>query len=301
MTQALPREVRVDLDNHFATSGYISRRRAQCAIRAARRSLGAGGIVGLLRYDGPDARDPRWDNFVKNVPYDKVSTGNGIYLPEADILVLHGQELQTAEGHDVHIIGHQPSETIPFRTPFGKAMDNADGWGAWKGAAAPCHDKGSEKYLLAHPDVTKRLDAIEVYSSEAEASFFGKFSHANKRALELFEKLRQNNSHLIPMVGTDGHSPRVVGRSYATITMPSDYGIAFKGKPATLLECLRAGYRAAVFPQNFVMRPARADAYNHALDLIALICAKRVLGWDPNETTAPLLERIGVGKIRLEV
>ena len=294
MTQVSTRRVNVDLDNHFATSGCISRNRAQRAIQTAMKNLGSGGIVGLLRYDGPDGKDPRWSEFVKNVPYDKVSTGNGVYIPQADILVLHGQELQTEEGHDVHIIGHLPSDAIPFRTSFDNAMNSADEFGAWKCAAAPCHAKGSETYLSQNPEAVARLDAIEVYSSEAAASFFGRFPHANERALALFRKLRQNSPNLIPMVGTDGHSTQVVGRAHAKIMMPSDYEDSFKGKPVTLLEHLRTGYRAAVFPQDFVMRPARADAYNHALDLIALIGAKRVLGFDPNEKTAPLLERIGL-------
>lgn len=174
VAQRQSRIVGASLDNHLRTSSHISKRTANRAVQVAEKRLGPGGIFGVLRYDSPKERDPRWDMFVRNLRCDTINTGNGIYVPELDVLAIHGQEVTTLEGCDVLAIGHSPEQTIKHGEPLMKTALEIREYGAIGIIAAPYHVKGAGKLFEKRPELIRNFHGVQVFSGEAEWSVFGR-------------------------------------------------------------------------------------------------------------------------------
>ena len=107
------RQVKSTPHNHLRTSSHITKAVANSAVEVASKRLGRGGIFGVINFNPSDREiDPRWQLFVDNLSYDKISTGNGVYLEEPDILVVRGQEVPTKEGYHVLLIGTTPDQNV---------------------------------------------------------------------------------------------------------------------------------------------------------------------------------------------
>lgn len=294
----MTRVVRADIDNHGRTTSHFSRKYAKRLVQQASFELMSGGVLGLLDYSAPNQRDPRWTNFMNTVPYDKVDTGNGIYLPEINLLVIHGQEVPTNQGEDVLIVGLPHAVNIPSKSPLEDIIKRADEHKALKIVAAPFHKGGLGKRLLREPYLLQYFDGVETFSGEAAAGLLGRFPHANDRALNFFETHYKNWEHLFEVIGSDGHSITETGQSWQEIPMPSDY-IKFRDNPCAVIDALREGYTSAECsarmqdPYTSQKTPAVWGAWNHVGDILTLILAGKVR-LNSNKHVAPILEKIGI-------
>jgi hypothetical protein len=286
------RQVKAALHNHLRTSSFITPAYSNKSIRNAEQRLGKGGIFGVINFD-PSATevDPRWHLFVDGLRFDNVLTGNGVYIPEKDILAVRGQEVHTAEGVHILLIGTTLDQRVPNGSTIEQTLDLADEFGAIKVADHPYHKHGIGKILEECKELRERFDGYEAHN--AIAVDFGSYKDANEKARLFFEEVRSRDSPWFHLISDDGHSIFELGKSWQTITMPENYG-QFRDSPAALNAVLREGLvnGTKIFLPYYSTETKLGFSY-HAVSLAILIGARK-LGLDPNRQTAPLLDKIGI-------
>ncbi|MEK6843874.1 MAG: hypothetical protein AABX83_00450 [Nanoarchaeota archaeon] len=281
--------------NHLRTSSHITAETANKAVKMAAKRLGRGGIFGVINFNpSTEEVDPRWDLFVKNLRYDKIHTGNGVYLEEPDILAVRGQEVPTKEGYHILLVGTCEDENIANGASLEDVLDQGDAFNAIIAADHPFHKHGVGNFLLSHPDYTKRFDLMETYNGIAIDT--KKYKNANMEAWLFFKKIMADdiNPDLTEFVSDDGHSIYELGRNYSNIKMPDDYK-QFRDNPERLINALKEGYLANreenLGHKKYMSKIGAAD---HFVDLAILIAANKLLKWDPNRRTALLFDKFGI-------
>ncbi|MDO8508053.1 MAG: hypothetical protein Q7S27_00045 [Nanoarchaeota archaeon] len=280
------RTVNATLHNHLRTSSYITKNTANKAVRKANKRLGPGGILGVINFNpSPNENDPRWNLFVDNLQYDKVNTGNGVYLPQLDILAVRGQEVPTAENYHVLLIGTQNDQNVKNGTPLEEVLKLGNKFGAFIVEDHPFDRHGIGNYASKHSGIYEQFDAIEVFNGIAKG---------NVLAREEFNRIKDEFPKLYEFASDDGHSVYEIGRSYSHIEMPSDYEI-FRSFPERVVQALKDGFSSNRYKGlGHQEKGSIWGRFDHAIDLSILIGAGKILKWDSNTKTAPLLDKIGI-------
>lgn len=288
--------VKSSLHNHLRTSSYITERDVKKSVKTAAKRLRKGGVLGVINFNpSENETDPRWDLFVRKLRYDCIKTGNGIYLPQAelDLLIVRGQEVPTAEGYHVLLIGTTPEQNVRNGSSLEEVLELKDKFGAIAIADHPFHKHGMGYKLKINPELYSRFEGYEVFNGICELGS-GEFKYANKKAQDEYNTIKEKYPDLAEIVSDDGHSVYETGRSYSNIKMPSDYEV-FRDFPERVVGALKDGYKANREERLGDKRQGSImGALNHAADLAVLIAAGKFLGWHPNNKTAPLLESMGI-------
>ena len=274
--------------NHLRTSSYITERDANQAVQIASQRLGKGGVFGVVGFNPSSTEvDPRWDLFVQNLRYEKISTINGIYLSEKDLLAIREQEVPTAEGYHVLLIGTTPDQNIKNGSSLDEVLDLGEKFGALVVADHPFGRRGIGEFLQDSPEYYKKFHGYEVFNGIIRES-------QNRSAQEEYDAVRIGYPQLSEFVSDDGHSTYELGRSYSNIRMPNHYE-PFRNDPEKVNETLKNGYQANRDENLGHQRtPCRRGYLDHAADLILLIAARKLFGWDGNRKTAPFFDRFGI-------
>ncbi len=269
----------------------------QRSLAKSKERLGKGGILGVINFNPSKTEmDQRWSPFREHVQekYDSISTGNGLYLPASDLLVVKGQEVPTAEGYHVLLLGTQEDQNIQNHSPLEKVLTEGKAFGALIVADHPFHKAGIGHYLQQRPEVYLQFHGYEIFNRTASLNI-PRYTKANQKAKEEFPKAQKVNPALFAFKSTDGHSPAEAGLCYTVIEMPDKYA-EFRDAPEKVVKELKKGYIASTFLEfPSETTPGYWGAINHLfIDLPILIAARKFLGWDPNKKTAPFLEKFRV-------
>jgi hypothetical protein len=295
------RTIKSDPHHHLRTSGHITPDIVQRSLAKAEERLGKGGILGVINFNPSETEmDQRWDLFRKHVQekYNSISTGNGLYLPAPDLLIIRGQEIPTQEGYHILLLGTQEDQNITNHSSLEKVLTEGRAFGALIIADHPFHKAGIGPYLQQHPEEYKRFDGYEVFNRTASLPLPG-YAQANQKALKEFQEVQIKHMHptLFAFESTDGHSPSEVGRTYMTIEMSENYE-TYRDAPEKVIKEMREGYvLSTTFWREFKTHanPGYLGAIKHLfIDLPILIAARKFLGLDPNKQTAPFLEKFGI-------
>ncbi len=261
--------IRADLHQHLRTSSRFREGDFDRAVNVAYKRLGQGGVLGLVNFD-----DHRYEDFIGLRGYDREDIGNAVYVPERDILVVKGQEIQTVEGHllvlaipkNVHL---RSGRNITLEYAL-KEKNERNGIGVlvhgwyWEGAGP---------YLMKHPELIEEpygIDAIEVENGGANLWLpFLTPRKANKKAQEYFLELRKENPHLGALASGDGHSFYEIGFVYTEIPRP----VAESSE--TLSTTLKEGVRGASLNDTCrlsLISPliGMIGGFDHFVDLVVL-------------------------------
>ncbi|MEK6898742.1 MAG: PHP-associated domain-containing protein [Nanoarchaeota archaeon] len=287
--------VSMDAHNHWVTSSNISARTAKEGVEKAQRVLGEDGIVGLIGYDSsPTKHDKRWSLFRKRVCYDTIDIGNGVYVPEKKIFVWHGQEVQTAEGFDVLVLGNRPKDHLCHGQTLKETLHRAKEVKAITINTSPAHKGGTREYLEKNPGLIEGFDGVETWNAEASWAAFGKYPEANKRAKEFYEKYASKKG-LFEVAFSDGHSLREIGLSYTPLELREPY-TNYVRDPERLNDDMLKSLKMQ--KENRRERTNTLGTMQHAFYLGILIAANK-LGIEENEQLAPMIEKITLGNIRI--
>ena len=208
-------KVKADLHNHLRTSGSCNDNYFNRTIDAAAERLGSGAIIGLTNFS-----ENRYEEFAGLKGYERISVGengNGIYIPEKDVLVVKAQEVSTKQGH-ILVIGLGKDVRLKKNRDLADTIKEATCKEGVIVAAHPFHLYGTGKYLEKNPQLLKSIDAIEVHNGEAGLDLF--FSGANRKAQEFYEKMKKDYPNLGALAASDGHSIYELGSSWTEIDAP---------------------------------------------------------------------------------
>ncbi len=160
--------IKADLHNHLRSGSYMPNGIFNKVIDKVERRLGAGGMIGLINLE-----DKRYEEFSQLKGYERQDFGNAVYIPEKDIVIVKGQEVQTSDGH-LLVLGLMKD----FRIKAGRTLEDTikearDNNGILI-ANEPFGKDGIGPALRNKPSYINKLDAIEVHNGE---------SNANKKAM----------------------------------------------------------------------------------------------------------------------
>ena len=279
------RFVNSTLHNHLRTSSNVTKDTVVAAVKKAGERLGKGGIFGLIRFNPSKSEiDSRWEYFEEHLKNlcPVISTKNGYFLPAQDLLILHGQEIPTNQGH-ILLVGTPTNRTITNDSSIDDVLDFADQYNALKALDHPFHYQGLGPFLARNPEYIKRFDLIETQNGEASL-WLPRYVNANKKG----RAFHKDHPELAEFSSDDGHTIWELGRNYTQIPISVDYS-TFKDSPEKLTGALRNGHKNPVHHRK---SSAKFGTILHMANLGALIVASK-FGLDANRDTAPALDKIG--------
>ncbi|RMD66164.1 hypothetical protein D6817_04690 [Candidatus Pacearchaeota archaeon] len=252
------RIARADWHNHLRTycmrEGDLER-----AVDRARNALGEGGMLGVVNF-----ADARYETLTKqNCSYERQDFENAVYFPQFDLLLVKGEEIATAQGH-LLVLGTRsnnlPKHFMSLEDTMKWARDN-------NGIAIADHPfswQGLGEHLRNNPEALSQLDGIEVYNSEAEFSFFGRYRGANEKAMEFYCEVAPKFQQLGALASSDGHSFREIGKSWTEMEVPSYKDLRCA---EDVVEAMRQGLASTRKLARFSTRSGAFGALAHMLTL----------------------------------
>lgn len=202
--------VRTDLHNHLST--YSSRIPSfDKTVDVASEKLQAGGVLGVVNF-----ADRRYEDFVSQAGYDRYDKGNAVYVPQKDLLIVKGQEVQTDKGH-ILVLGLPKDKHLKFgfMHRLKDALKEAKDEGGVIIADHPFYCHGIGPYLNAHSDLLAYyFDGIETHNGAAVTFLPGTKSFDANKAAQNFFQTHGKLSNLGYLVSSDGHSLFEIGSSY---------------------------------------------------------------------------------------
>lgn len=300
---------KVDLHNHLRTSSYITKRDANATIRKAQQALGKNGVLGITTFNpSTTEEDPRWKRFVtcsNELSYESISTGNGLYFPKEELLVVRNQEIPVKEGFHVLLVGLPERVSVTNGTSLEEISRIARGEGALVVMDHPTYKSGfytemvkktnhengdlsMKGFVGARQNEINKFDLIETHNAEAALDIPG-VRDANRKACDLYEAIKKQGLSPKECVSSDGHSIEEIGRAYSIINMPHDYA-SFENNAKGVTNALRQGYESATSHER---GSARIGALNHIADLVTLAIMNRKFGWSDDQT-ARFFQRFGI-------
>lgn len=274
------RNIKADLHNHLRTSSRMSGL-VKPTIDKARKTLGPGGIIGLVNFD-----DSRYEDFANQRVngYEHQDTAETLYFPNQDVLVVKGEEVQTAQGH-LLVLGLPTGKHMISRRPLDDTILEAkERYDAITIADHPLYKEGCgvvlrflpERYFS--PDSQYKLDAVETHNGEAAFSCFGLLPrNANIRAQQMMNNLslaKTDLSKVGEIYSSDGHSVYEIGSSWTELDIPEQVCITQD------TSIVKQALKKAVQETNpFTPRKntnSRFGAIDHISDLVTLIALGKI-------------------------
>jgi hypothetical protein len=245
--------VKADLHNHiFTGDGHDNPQMKgllnKIANKAAKK-LGPGGIVGIIDFSGN-----RWKHLLKSKGYDIIYLGNNknaIYIPEKDIILVHGQEVPTKQGH-LLVLGTEYGHQIKEHQTIEKTLEEVIKKG---NIAIPTHMDnfyGLGKYLRKKPSLLKKIDALEIHNREAIGT--------NWKTKAFYKKIIEQFPHLGALSSSDGHSIFEIGSGWTEIIPPK--------KDKYFVESLRTSIRKTNLDTPKKTGISIAGAIKHGAELV---------------------------------
>jgi len=221
------KRVYADLHTHLRTGCIPKDWDFDKVIDAAYKRLGPGGILGLC-----NCKDNRYERFANlrtgSKGYARIDCGFAVYVPQKDIWIIKGQEVNTSEG-EVLVLGLKAGNHIKeglslIETLYDAKFRSDDTISIivhpfWKDGAG----KGFDKLLNAVPkaELEKLVDGFEVF--DANASFYVPFlieKNANEKAITYYNrKIITAGLDIGAVMSSDNHSLRGIGKGYTTLWM----------------------------------------------------------------------------------
>lgn len=215
------RLVKADCHNHLRTGADLSSLGFNKVIDITKERGGPGAILGIVNFD-----DRHYEQFAQKPGYERIDLGNGLYIPEKDVLVVKGEEIATNQGHLLVLgliknehpeHGKDLEETIIDLLPTG-AVIIADHPFSCYGIGKKLNEIRDIKGVIQHSGYLSKIDGIEVHNGEASLSLT-----ANSMAKEFYKLMGHWFPNLGAVIDSDGHSLREMFTSYTSIEMPEDY------------------------------------------------------------------------------
>lgn len=209
-------KIRVDLHNHLSTFSYKGV--FNKVINKASRELGSGGVLGVLdSYNMKGDYDPRYERFSELPGYERTNLGNAIYVPEKNLLVVHGQEAETRQGH-ILIFG-LPGDRQIKHNHLEDVMEESVEENAILILDHPFFLGTSLPYLRKRPSLFQLLDGFEVQNGEACLPIPPYF-FANQRAKRFYDLFIKPSYYIGAMSFSDGHSIAEIGSNFTWLDEP---------------------------------------------------------------------------------
>jgi hypothetical protein len=240
-------KIKVDLHNHLGRFGNFSSFDRVANIASNR--LGKYGILGICNCD-----DKRFEKFIdfRKGKYNrlKLNSEGIVYVPEVRLLIIKDQEIFSDQGHFL-AVGLQKNKNVISKKLEDSLKEAVDS-GLIIGTVHRYYKSGLGMYLEKHAELEGYFDFDEIFNAGAELSIPGLFpAGANEKARRNYEENMQGKIFVNPYTGeqhligaasfTDGHSERIIGKSY-TLIKPLGELEDYKGF-APILESLRRNLR----------------------------------------------------------
>jgi hypothetical protein len=220
--------------------------------------LGKGGISGVTDYG-----DNRAKAVFEGRGYERQDYGNAIYVPEKEIILIHGDEVPTRQGHVV-AIGLHKDVHLKHGRELEDTIKEIEDKGGISVADHIFYKDGIGPYISHKHEIISKLDAIEIFNGEANLWIPGVTpSRANEMAEHFYEAIKKDFPNLGSVVTSDGHSLYEIGSSCMMI--PKLKTTCGKG----IIESLRAGLKIQRTPEeerkSYYI--SRIGAFQHMVEL----------------------------------
>lgn len=212
---ALPEgKVRADLHNHLRT--FSKMKKFNSYVDHVRNVLGDGGLLGVVNFS-----DARYEEFVSLKGYERIKIGNGnaFHVPEKNIYLVKGQEIETKSGH-LLALGIPFGEHLPDHNSLEDTLNEIKSLNGLSIMDHPFYLNG----VLRDVDNLKfvnQVDGIEIWNGSANLYIPGKTPfNSNNASMDAFPLLKNDFPHLGAIVSSDGHTKSEIGSSYMIIDKP---------------------------------------------------------------------------------
>jgi hypothetical protein len=271
------REIRADLHTHFGHTADRAREYGfDRIVEHASEKLGEGGILGIADFFGNYGTHFHYGEFaqLESDKYEKVDLGNGIYVPQKDLLVVRGEEIAVShEGEECHLLVFGSDElgvpSVEVGTDVLAAVRGLD-FNRVSVLDHPFFAHGA----LAKIGVTRvkthnllaEIDGIEVFNGMAAL-----FPGANKKAEIVYVGKDEHYYTFGGIISSDAHSLEDMGSSYSILRTGMDYSGLERPSEVTwgLRKAIRSiGETSVGIPPEGKRTPLIRSASKHALEVI---------------------------------
>ena len=181
--------------------------------------LGEGGVWVIS-----NCNDWRYEKFVdsKKGKYNRVEVmpqGNGVHVPEKDLLIVRGQEDFAGKNHDEHflVFGHPKGKNVKDGRCLEDSLKEARDFGAVI-ASDHAFFRGAGKAVIENRDLLKYFSTWEIFNG-----FVGSFcGNKNTAALIFYNKVIKPGYDIGAFAGDDSHTCRYMAKNKTPIEKP-DY------------------------------------------------------------------------------
>ena len=252
--------IKVDLHNHLGKNG--ANPGFDETIDFVHKRLGNLGVFGICN-DGPN--DYRYQEFTSQGrgKYERVWIGDDkrvLFVPEKQIYVVGVEEVEPSQGHFL-VVGMPSNEKIHKEKTAPKLEDALKQANDIRGIKIIVHPSGKDglvEFLVNHPKLFEEFEGFEVYNASAELSIPRLLPrNANQRAAKFYDRELKNKYGIGAAAFTDGHSVKVIGRSYTEVPELKTENIEI------FIESLGEGIRNNRGFENLHREPAKWDSLKH--------------------------------------
>ncbi len=210
--------VKADLHNHLRKRGRILEGDFDKVVDIAYRKLGEGAILGVVNFSDEIGR---YERLTSLEGYEREGLGdrnNGFYVPEKDVYIVKGQEVQTREGH-LLVIGIGAGKHLKEGRGLEDTIKETRDQNGIIVVPHPFSIHGLGNYLERNPELLEQIDAIEIHNGEASFGLpFGPLPlGANKKAREFYARIKPDFPNLGAISSSDGHSLSELGSSWTEL------------------------------------------------------------------------------------
>jgi len=271
---------RVDLHNHWGEYAETVRDIGfDGVVHQVNDSLGERGVFGVTDFFGVGESFLHYGVF-SNLPQKKLERrdlGNAIYVPEKDILVVRGEEIQVEYlGKELHLLvlgNPNPGSSITVGIGLFDALDWIRKLGYVTVIDHPFFTHGILKSISRKDGklldyILNNVDAIEVHNGSAISP------GANRKAQDFYVKMRDRFPNLGGLISSDAHSLEEIATSFTYLGIRE--GFEDLKTPGDVIDMLRFAIRSSKNPTG----PRKTNykgAIRHAVNLVKEQGIKKVV------------------------